>query len=312
MALHLTREQHSRAKLALQRLTEREEALVASLREATAAVDALEELKPHGVVRIDPEKPVDDHRIWNVATELQARAEARAKEWIEALGGGAVAASAPATAGVGAQAVDDGQCSCRRDAWVTIVRTARRPVQVVAALLSVLPPCGSGCRLADVSWLEAPAEGGGGGGGDPMGTAALQLLRSLQPTEPYDFGACATRLATLSLPVPCHAHLSAQPLMHGHKARAAAAAPPPQRRRLSAAACRAAPRAASRCRALRTRELASVSVARRREHSRPACTSWAASSCAGPPWESLCPRGMARPPVRQTGPIASTSPMRAL
>ena len=213
-SLQLTREQLPPARVALQRLAEREASLVAALHQATAEVDELEECEPYGVVRIDPERRVDDLRLWNVASEIQARAEARAKEWMDALGGGTVLASAAAsTAAEGRHLSMESACSVRRDAWVTIVHTARRPVQVVAALLSVLPPDGTTCRMCDVSWIE-PALGDERA--DRLGREGLQLLRSLRPVEPYSFEACAAQLATLALPVPCHVHLRAQPIMHGH------------------------------------------------------------------------------------------------
>ena len=216
MTHQLTREQLPQARVALQRLTEREATLVAALHQATAELDELEECEPYGVVRIDPEKRVDDLRLWNVAAEIQARAEARAQEWMDALGGGTVLSSAAASsAATAAEDRIEYGCSVRRDAWVTIVHTARRPVQVVAALLSVLPPDGAACRLCDVSWLEPPL-GDVRADGAWLGREGLQLLRSLRPAEPHRFEACAAQLAALALPVPCAVHLRAQPLMHGH------------------------------------------------------------------------------------------------
>ena len=55
----LTREQLPQARVALQRLTEREAELVAALQRAMAAVDEVVECEPFSVVRIDPEKRVD-------------------------------------------------------------------------------------------------------------------------------------------------------------------------------------------------------------------------------------------------------------
>ena len=230
----LTREQLPQARVALQRLTEREAELVAALQRAMAAVDEVVECEPFSVVRIDPEKRVDDVRLENVAAEIQARAEARAQEWMDALGGGTVLTSAAASsaanvqvvAGTAATAADPATpCTVRRDAWVTVVRTAHRPVQVVAAMLSVLPPDGATCRLCDVSWLE-PSLGDAAPPREPSlrharaddawrGREGLQLLRSLRPAEPYRFDACAAQLAALALPVPCAVHLRAQPLMRG-------------------------------------------------------------------------------------------------
>lgn len=230
----LTREQLPQARVALQRLTEREAELVAALQRAMAAVDEVVECEPFSVVRIDPEKRVDDVRLENVAAEIQARAEARAQEWMDALGGGTVLTSAAASsaanvqvvAGTAATAADPATpCTVRRDAWVTVVRTAHRPVQVIAAMLSVLPPDGATCRLCDVSWLE-PSLGDAAPPREPslrharaddawLGREGLQLLRSLRPAEPYRFDACAAQLAALALPVPCAVHLRAQPLMRG-------------------------------------------------------------------------------------------------
>jgi len=230
----LTREQLPQARVALQRLTEREAELVAALQRAMAAVDEVVECEPFSVVRIDPEKRVDDVRLENVAAEIQARAEARAQEWMDALGGGIVLTSAAASsaanvqvvAGTAATAADPATpCTVRRDAWVTVVRTAHRPVQVIAAMLSVLPPDGATCRLCDVSWLE-PSLGDAAPPREPslrharaddawLGREGLQLLRSLRPAEPYRFDACAAQLAALALPVPCAVHLRAQPLMRG-------------------------------------------------------------------------------------------------
>ena len=230
----LTREQLPQARVALQRLTEREAELVAALQRAMAAVDEVVECEPFSVVRIDPEKRVDDVRLENVAAEIQARAEARAQEWMDALGGGTVLTSAAASsaanvqvvAGTAATAADPATpCTVRRDAWVTVVRTAHRPVQVVAAMLSVLPPDGATCRLCDVSWLE-PSLGDAAPPREPslrharaddawLGREGLQLLRSLCPAEPYRLDACAAQLAALALPVPCAVHLRAQPLMRG-------------------------------------------------------------------------------------------------
>ena len=216
----LTREQLPQARVALQRLTEREAELVAALQRAMAAVDEVVECEPFSVVRIDPEK----RRLENVAAEIQARAEARAQEWMDALGGGTVLTSAAASSA--ATAADPATtCTVRRDAWVTIVRTAHRPVQVVAAMLSVLPPDGATCRLCDVSWLE-PSLGDVAPPREPslrharaadawLGREGLQLLRSLRPAESYRFDACAAQLAALALPVPCAVHLRAQPLMRG-------------------------------------------------------------------------------------------------
>lgn len=62
-SLQLTREQLPPARVALQRLAEREASLVAALHQATAEVDELEECEPYGVVRIDPERRVDDLRL---------------------------------------------------------------------------------------------------------------------------------------------------------------------------------------------------------------------------------------------------------
>ena len=216
MTLQLTREQLPQARVALQRLTEREASLVAALHQATAEVGEMEECEPYGVVRIDPERRVDDLRLWNVAAEIQARAEERAQEWTDALGGGTILSSAAASSA--ATAVEDRieyGCSVRRDARVAIVHTARRPVQVVAAMLSVLPPDGTTCRLCDVSWLE-PSLGDVRADDAWLGREGLQLLRSLRPAEPYRFDACAAQLTALALPVPCAIHLRAQPLMHGH------------------------------------------------------------------------------------------------
>ena len=195
----LTREQLPQARVALQRLTEREAELVAALQRAMAAVDEVVECEPFSVVRIDPEKRVDDVRLENVAAEIQARAEARAQEWMDALGGGTVLTSAAASSAA--------------------------TVQVVAAMLSVLPPDGATCRLCDVSWLE-PSLGDAAPPREPslrharaddawLGREGLQLLRSLRPAEPYRFDACAAQLAALALPVPCAVHLRAQPLMRG-------------------------------------------------------------------------------------------------
>lgn len=212
----LTREQLPQARVALQRLTEREAELVAALQRAMAAVDEVVECEPFSVVRIDPGKGVDDVRLENVATEVQARAEARAQEWMDALGGGTVFTSAAASSA--ATAADPATtCTVRRDAWVTIVRTAHRPVQVVAAMLSVLPPDGATFRLCDVSWLEPSHITHRHARADDalLGREGLQLLRSLRPTEPYRFDACAAQLAALALPVPCAVHLRAQPLMRG-------------------------------------------------------------------------------------------------
>ena len=197
-------------------LAAREASLLASLAKTGATVDAAER-GAHGVLRCDPPHPTPD---WAESTEplLRKRAAHRIEEWAAADGGGRVTLSSALVLPPHAELAGT-PCSCRREAWMVQASTRTRRVQVVAALLSGLPPDGRTRQLIDVTWLDAVPLGAaaldGRGGGMQQGLPRLTALFAsiAPPAERYDRDALALAMGALELPAADYAHLRAQPML---------------------------------------------------------------------------------------------------